>query len=58
MFNRIDGHATPMKPEVAEELVRQMRELADDGETFELRDYQGGRKIIECYFNGKYESTF
>jgi len=55
---RINQTATAMKPDVAEELIRQMREIAEAGETYELRDYQGGRKVIEIFVNGKSEGMF
>lgn len=46
MFNRINTFPTPMKPEMAAVLVEQLRADDEDGNTYEVRDYQGGRKCI------------
>jgi hypothetical protein len=58
MFNRINSQTTAMKPEAAEELAAQLREFAEDGETYEVRDYQGGRKCIAIIAADGTESFF
>lgn len=40
----------------AETFVAAMTEIADDGETFVVEPYQGGRFHVARYFKGAFES--
>lgn len=46
VFNRINAHPTPMKPEMAAELAAQLLADDEDGNTYEVREYQGGRAVV------------
>lgn len=57
MFNRINSQPTPMKPEMAEQVCKQLIECDEDGLHYEVREYQGGRAVI-IIIDGDDESFF
>ncbi len=50
------GHMIFKTRAAADAFVAEAAEFGDEGETFEVRDYQGGRHIVARFYNGEFEA--
>lgn len=48
------GYFTKVRAE-ADKIAADMQAIADEGETYEVQEYQGGRLIVVMIFGGKVE---